>query len=340
MNKTLLIKYISGSSSSLESDKVLAWINESEENERYFIRLMNLWISQNMPDEKASDNEVKDIMRAVRIDKPGDKSNPNPNRRFIVWAAAASVLFILSLGLWFITVKPMNNEEVIAYAPYNYEVSKMAYVDKGVKGRVILPDSSVVWLNSDSRLYYPESFTGNTREVVLSGEGFFEVRHDAERPMIVSTNKDFRLEVLGTTFNLKSYDNDDTAEATLYAGLVNVILNNPNGAPSVKMLQPNQTVVIEKNYIGYAKTPVEQNVQAAWKEGKIIFSNTPMSEVVKILNRWHGVDFVVKDKDILNYKITARFNAESIVQIMDLLRLTSFIDYEIENNKTVHIMKR
>ena len=79
---------------------------------------------------------------------------------------------------------------------------------------ITLPDSSRVWLNSDSRISYPDEFTGNKRVVSLSGEAYFEVTKDSLHPMVVLTNKDFTVEVLGTTFNIRSYENDATAETT------------------------------------------------------------------------------------------------------------------------------
>ena len=197
-----------------------------------------------------------------------------------------------------------------------------------------------MWLNSDSKLFYPETFDGRNRDVALSGEGFFEVRRDSLRPMIVSTTRGFKLEVLGTTFNLKSYDNDDIAEATLYSGNVNLIMMDGNGDVKMRqILSPNQTVTIDRNMNSSLVKHGDQSILSAWKEGRIIFDNTPMSEVVKILNRWHGVEFEIRDPEILDDKMTARFNSESVVQTMDLFKLTSDIDYEIKD-KTVIVKKR
>ena len=341
MDKTLLIKYISGQTSEVESYEVLEWINASKENEKYFVQMMNLWISQNMPNDKASDKEVNEMMGLLKRDKSADNIEKRKKSTLFAWSGwgvAASLLIGVLIGMWLYG----DREQIVEreYAAYDYAISKMMYTTKGVKGRVVLPDSSVVWLNSDSRLFYPESFTEEVRQIVLSGEAFFDITKDTLRPMIVRTSKAFKVEVLGTTFNLKSYENDNRAEVTLYTGAINLILDNPNGGtPEVRSMRPNQTITIGEPLTKSANEPKDPKVYSAWKDGKIIFDDTPMSEVVKVLNRWHGVEFEIKDKEMLEYKITARFNSESITQIMDLLRLTSYIDYDIKD-KTVSIRKR
>lgn len=335
MNKTLLIKYISGQADPHESAAVLAWVGENEENKKYFIRMQNLWISQNMPNEEASDSEVAGMMSMVRSGRRRHVSISKGG----IWAIAACFLVLMVSGVY-LTWSYMKPEPPVAYAPFDYGTHKILYTDKGVKGRVILPDSSVVWLNSDSRLHYPDQFEGKTREVALSGEAYFEVRHQPERPMIVNTNKGFKIEVLGTTFNLKSYDNDDRSEATLYSGSINLIMDGRDGGqPVTRMINPNETVVIDRKLTSSVKNLPDPTVNYAWKEGKIHFDGTPIPEVVKMLERWHGVDFEITDKDILDHKFTGNFESESIVQIMDLMRLTSFIDYEIAG-KTVTLRKR
>ncbi len=333
MNKTIIIKYISGQATPQETEEVLKWVSENKENETFFLKLMNLWIAGNMPEEKADESEVRAMMDLIeRKEKKGVS-------KLVIYSIAASFLLLISVGLWL--MNPSKKSDFgTHYITYDAAISKMMYTDKGVKGCITLPDSSVVWLNSDSKLYYPEEFTGNVRHIFLSGEAFFEVKNIPEMPMIVGTHKGFSIEVLGTTFNLKSYENDDRAEATLYTGNINLILTNPQGKSQiVQSIKPNQTITINNALESTIFRSKEPENYSAWKEGKIIFHDTPMAEVIKILNRWHGVDFIIEDEEILDSKFTARFNTESIVQIMDLLRLTSYVNYRIDG-KTIYISKR
>jgi ferric-dicitrate binding protein FerR (iron transport regulator) len=155
--------------------------------------------------------------------------------------------------------------------------------------------------------------------------------------MLVSTTKGFSVRVTGTEFNIKAYQSDNSAQTTLYSGEIYLLRKNDNQFISTKV-EPNQTVIINTAGSRINLTAVMKQSpldDAAWKEGKMIFESTPMSEVITTLERWHGVDFVIKNKEVLNYRITATFNSESIVQIMDLICMTTPIRFEITNRKVV-----
>ena len=340
MNKNLLIKYIRGYCSAEETGQVLEWIGQGEENAKYFSRLMNLWVSQNMPQEEASGEELAEIRSVIgkRYSVPAKKKGLYIPRT-AAWIGAACLLLVAGLGVWAI-LREAPEETIADFSPEKYEAFRMFYTDKGVKGSIVLPDSSVVWLNSGSRLWYPDSFGAGRREVALSGEGYFEVKHDPERPMTVTTPKNFRVEVLGTTFNLKSYEDDDASVATLYSGSVNIIMDGAGkDGVQVRHLQPNEAITIYGNNSTSLAGIDTPGKNSGWKDGRINFEATPVREAVKILERWHGVEFNADNSEVLDYRITADFESESIVQIMDLIRMTSFIDYRIEGKK-VFLKKR
>ncbi len=205
------------------------------------------------------------------------------------------------------------------------------YTEKGVKGYIVLPDGSEVWLNSDTRLSFPTKFIGNTREVNLEGEGYFKVQKDSLKPMIVNTHKGLSVKVLGTEFNIKAYDNDEMAEATLFSGKISLVYTSSKTEKVVKEIRPNTKALFSAEKLTVV-SPQTIEDEVAWTKGKLIFNATKMNEVIKMLERWHGVEFVVKEPKILDYPITATFNNESIVQIMDMIKYCSLIDYKIVNN--------
>lgn len=350
MRKSILIKYVSGELSRQEEQEVLAWAARDEANGIYLAGLKDIWISQHMPQDEASAAEVEKIMHIIR--KPGLQNaglhagGGYRIKKWLFWSVAAAVILLFGAGIWLMDFRGerlrgdiLANIPVLSYK--NFETSKVLYTPKGVKARLVLPDSSVVWLNSDSRIEYPDTFDSLVRTVSLSGEAYFSVVKNPHRPMIVHTSKGFSLQVLGTEFNVKAYDNDDKALATLYSGEVNLLRELGNKIVTTKVA-PFQTVVIntsapDRNVAKVMKESPQDD--AAWKDGIMIFDSTPVSEVVKILERWHGVRFVIRDKEILNYKITATFHSESIVQIMDLIQLTSLVNYKIDN-RTVTLLKK
>lgn len=204
------------------------------------------------------------------------------------------------------------------------------YTEKGVKSVVELPDGSTVQLNSDTKITYPDTFIGDTREVLLSGEAYFRVKGDSSRPMIVNTVKGFQIKVLGTEFNVKSYENDDFSSTTLYNGSIHLI----TPTSETKIVPHEQVMINKKNQITRLKPVILEDTRA-WTQGRLVFDETPISEVVKMLERWHGVTVQVKDPVILNYKITAEFKSESIYQIMYIIKSCSLIDYTISENTVV-----
>jgi len=342
MKKSLLLKYIRRETTSPEEDDVLKWINKSPDNERYFIGLNNLWISQNISQDKASKEEVDEI-KALTTNK---KTSRFKYKKVTYYVAAAIIL--ISAGLNFFLIKENSllqhkiNEPIqLAELPsaYKHEL----YTEKGVKAKIILPDSSYVWLNSGSKIIFPDRFERNIREIEFSGEAFFDVHKDSLRPLVIKTNKNFKVEVRGTKFNLKTYDNDKEARTTLYSGSLNVISEvkgkNIHSKEVITQLKPLETCIIR----GYEKPvllrPNNVNDHQAWKNGEIVFDSTPMEEVVKILERWHGINFEVKDKYVYNYNITAKFKSESIVQIMEMIKYCAPLDYSIDSTN-VFLFKR
>lgn len=337
MEEELILKYLSGRCSEKEEEALFEWIGRDEANVKIFTDIKNLYVSQTLPDDKASDSEYDDFLRKARrsAGSPRRDGGGRGGRHFgwIGYSAAAVILVLLALNLTFmLTRKPAIPEMPVATLASD-KVNTL-YVPKGVKGKVVLPDSSEVWLNSDSRISYPARFSGATREVEFSGEGYFKVRKDSLVPMFVRCSRGFRVEVLGTEFNIKSYDNDDYAEATLYSGLIRLV-ENIDGKDVVINIRPNESYVLADRRMPVAKREDNVRLASAWKEGKMIFEGTPFTEVVKVLERWHGVDIDVENHEMDGKLITARFGNESLTQIMDLLKFSTGISYEIGDSLVV-----
>ena len=339
MTKELLLKYIKGDAAKQEEIEILEWIGKDPQNERYFVMLNNLWISQNISQDKANEREIEEIRELTT------KRNDSRKRlrRYISYAAAAVIILSVGLNLLFVnkTISDKNKKEEplrMAYLPteYKHEV----YTEKGVKARITLPDGSKVWLNSDSKITFPDKFESDIREIAFSGEAYFDVTRDSLRPMIITTNKNFKIEVLGTKFNIRSYDNDSEAQMTLYSGSINVVSasgkrGTTNSGEVITKLKPLETCIIRERQTPVHLKPVNAEKQVAWKNGKIIFESTPMSEVLKILERWHGTQFIVKDQSVYKFDITAKFRSESIVQIMEMIKYCSLVDYTVDSNKVI-----
>lgn len=351
MDKRLLLKYVAGEATPDEVNRVLDWAEQNEANKQYLISLKFTHVASYQPESKASAQEME-RMRATILKGAGREETASvrpqtaklPEHNFRLFtilstavAAVAIVAFILKPSIPKGEQLNALKTELIASLKQErlrIELKEMpqerlhtVYTEKGVKSRVELPDGSTVQLNSDTKITFPDTFAGDTREVELSGEAYFQVKGDSAKPMIVSTAKGFQIKVLGTEFNVKSYENDELSSTTLYKGSIHLI----TAASETKVLPNEQVTINSRNQITHLKPTILDDTKA-WTQGRLLFDETPVSEVVKMLERWHGVKIEVKDPVILKYKITAEFKSESIYQIMYVIKNCSLIDYTINEN--------
>lgn len=204
------------------------------------------------------------------------------------------------------------------------------FVPAGKREQIILPDSSRVWLNSGSVLIYPSTFIGQTRDVYLSGEGYFEVEKNTEQPFIVKA-RTLNVEVLGTRFNILAYPEVKQIATTLEEGSVRVCLQDND--KKVYHLVPDEQLVYN---IDSGIADIKQVVSADysdWREGGLLFDNYSFSDIIRILQRTYGVNVHLQTSVYNNNKITVHFNKnESLENIFMLLKeLIPGLEYRIEN---------
>ncbi len=348
MKEEELIAYFNGTCSKEQAEEVELWALENEANKDNFIKLKNLYISSTMPIERASDNEylafkqmaLNRYSQEVRdeVIKKDKKPKKKPHNYFIYSAAACvAVLLVLNLYYNWLAVEP--KEPRVLISSLDSTSINTLYAAKGTRGEVILPDGSKVWLNSDSRIKYPANFSGASREVEFSGEGYFDVVKDSTCPMIIRCSKGFRVEVYGTSFNIKSYDNDEIAQTTLYSGSIKLVRKNGLKESATQIL-PNETYYVKEGTKPQDLEPVElepvvlKNI-SAWKDGVLVFDSKPLKEVAKILDRRHGYTINIENKSLENLPITAKFKSESLVQILELLRFSTGLEYSINENQVL-----
>jgi ferric-dicitrate binding protein FerR (iron transport regulator) len=204
---------------------------------------------------------------------------------------------------------------------------------RGGQYKIILPDNSVVWLNAASSLRFPVAFTGDTRLVELSGEGYFEVAHNKQKPFIVASNNQQTV-VKGTKFNMTAYPEDLKITTTLLEGSV-LIKNMEPGYTEEMLLKPNEQSVLRHNAI--VKTNVAAADIVAWKDGKFVFNNTPLHTIMQQLARWYDVDV---DYRTSVEGITFTGSVSRFDDIQDVLRKISLTESVKFERKERRIMVR
>jgi ferric-dicitrate binding protein FerR (iron transport regulator) len=200
----------------------------------------------------------------------------------------------------------------------------------GGLSKLLLADGTKVWLNSGSVFTYPANFDVNKREVQLLGEGFFEVS-SSDKPFIVKSNK-CEVLVMGTIFNVKDYDHEPQTVVSLLEGSVKVRFDKAE--KSDILLKPLKQVVFDGETI--QEKSIENQDAFLWRDGYLVFDNTPFSEVMDATEKYFDVDIDVQNKTALSYHCTGKFlKSDGIDHLLKVLQKGADFNYKKKNNKII-----
>lgn len=335
MNDDILLKYHNGELDEKARAEVLSWL---ESDPAHLVHFASLHLSDTIKGmNQAAISEKEAVDRLSASGWPEDRKKRFTFTRWMTVAARVAAVLLIPLAILSLLVIARKNAEISRLtaeakaeriAPVQQDASWLYTVNPGVKGDVLLPDGSRVRLNSASSLRCPDRFAAESRVVELSGEGFFEVVSDPDWPLYVKTPKGVTVKVTGTKFNVCAYEDDEALKLTLVEGNVTLIHDTSDRHFDVR---PNEEMVF---YSGRKVQPLKKSVDVqpaiVWKDGILLFENARMDGVVKKLERWYGVSITVLDPAILSMQFTASFESESLSQVLQLLKITSKIDYRIK----------
>lgn len=228
----------------------------------------------------------------------------------------AAILFVplLAVSFWLYQKQPQPAMNL------NFAMQEITS-PPGVRSQIVLPDGSNVWLNAESTIRFKVPFDPESRDIAMTGEAYFEVKKDTQRPFQVESGK-VKVKVLGTHFNCKAYKEDMALEVVLVEG--KVTLNTSDSSVGEELvLKPGERAVIDKITNSTSITTENPEKYIAWHKGKLVFDETAMPDVALQLERWFGVDVEIHDPKILSYRITTTFENEPLHQVLELLALSS-----------------
>jgi transmembrane sensor len=341
MNKEQLKKYCSNSCTREELNSVLEWFEKSAMTPEGKSLLLNLW--DELPEEDSNidinfDSLLYKIHHEVNLTQSkkllqiSDQNIVKYKRRErfrinLMKAAAILLLPVLGFGLFYsLKYQSIKHIQTSVNQVCNEVFSSVDAITK-----VVLPDGSSVWLNHSSSLKYPAMFQGESRNVELSGEGYFEVAHNSKIPFIVKAG-DVQIKATGTTFNVMAYPDEERIETSLINGKVELQRIDSDGKviPMIKM-KPKEIAFFQKNNNEVSTLAIDDDRYFSWKSGKLVFNKEPMGDVVKKLGRWFNVDIKVQDPRLLELTYTATFENETLPQVMELIAMVSPVTYSISN---------
>jgi ferric-dicitrate binding protein FerR (iron transport regulator) len=211
-------------------------------------------------------------------------------------------------------------------AIYNEIIS----AENQVLTQYVLPDGSVVALNSNSQLQFPKKFKGDVREVTIVGEAFFDVKPNPEKPFIIHAGN-AQVKVLGTSFNVCAYPDTNTIEVIVESGKVQVINNNHDLALQEVYLTPG-----EKGIVYVDENTIEKLVNTdpnfiSWKTHDLVFNKVPLHEVVRCLEKTYHIDIEITEPELNNLLYEGHFNKKPLDFVLDVIRLTFNLELTVEN---------
>ncbi len=205
------------------------------------------------------------------------------------------------------------------------------YVPRGGEYKLLLSDGTQVYLNSDSELTFPCSFVGGKREVKLVGEAYFDVKKDS-KPFIVNTNE-LSIEVLGTSFNVNSYNSNSSVHTTLVNGSIKVHLHGKNDKI---ILEPDNNLTLDKISSEFVVKQVNTAIYTSWVKGEFIFRNQLLKDIFSQLARWYDFSIKYEDPTIENMRFTGSVEkAKPLTYLLDQIKAVTDIQYKSEGDKIV-----
>ncbi|HEX9826080.1 MAG TPA: FecR family protein [Flavobacteriaceae bacterium] len=248
---------------------------------------------------------------------------------------------VLEKGNAYQTQNATSNGEEIIYNTINSTSHELVYnyltIPRGGQFQMTLSDGTKVWLNSETQLKYPVSFTdGESRRVELVyGEAYFEVSPSTEHKgsgfKVFHNHQE--VQVLGTKFNIKAYKDETNIYTTLVEGKVAV-----NYAGKNQILAPNQQSNLDLKNNKISITTVDASVESSWKEGKFNFKKLPLKDIMKVLSRWYDMDVIFENKELEEERFIGIIKKnESIEEILSSIKSTNSINNYKINNKTIII---
>jgi len=320
----IIEKYLNGRGSTEERGLIIDWFKSIQAEKELRDKSYHYW--KKIPEDVDAINYNESmvlgkIYRKIKIEETKNKPSPSiPLRTIHYLTKIAAVLFVPLLLLYCLNGGFQSSGSKDTFAEI--------YSPPGARTMFYLPDGSIGWLNSASSIIFPERFDGKERKVTLKGEVYFNVNTNPNKPFIVSTNN-LNIVATGTSFNINSWEDNPYTKVVLEDGKLEIFKNNINNSQSLAAtLDPSQLFHYSKINSECSVKNVDVEKYISWKDGKLIFRDDPLSEVVERLNRWYNVNIVILDDILKSYRYVATFEDETLDEILNMLMISAPIEYK------------
>lgn len=321
----LVTREISGEITPEEKAELEALLKVSPElQERYKI-LDKFWRQEVYSDQSTdTDEALIKVMARINGTQPLTFTRKPSLAVFARIAVAAMVILAVGIGVFVYQSQP--------------KPVQIAMVEKhngtGMRSMITLPDGTRIWLNAESTISYPEVFEENKREVHLTGEAFFNVASNAEKPFYIHLNQ-AAIRVIGTSFNVKAYANEENIQTSVVSGKV-AFVSKRDAKPSDSVFLVKNNKVTYSLATGDMRTETTNTLEdREWINGKLIYKSETLESITRQLERQFGKKVIFKDPKAAQYRFTGTFEESSLEEIMHYLAMTRSFKYTITEETLV-----
>lgn len=312
-------RYLQGKANATEQNQLKQWREAQAEHETQFKAQEKLWKLTEYTLTDEVDAERAWNLTRLKIEATVQDDGSTRKIFYSSLKIAASIAIVFSI-IWLFK----------SYLPGD----EMVLVKSGNKMiKIVLPDSSHVWLNKESQLTYKKDFSEAERKVNLEGEGFFEVKRNPKRPFIITTGIS-QTEVLGTSFNLRNYPADTNISLTVATGRV---LFKAEGGLNEAVITPEHGATISKSNNTLSEYSISDKNAWAWKSGKLKFENKPLQEVLLDLERFYQIKFRLQNNSLGKCRFSGNFENATLEEVLQVLEITMNLNYKRAASHTILI---
>ncbi len=352
--KHIIVSYLTDVITEEERERLDQWLKQESDNLEFFNEMVTSWRLSGTVD-KGSEHDLDEYWDRLEagINTGQSFTDSKRDRRILVYrilGVAASVAIVFLLGGY--AGYLLTDSDKTVTSSHMCEVT----TPNGTRSELLLPDGSRVWLNAGSTLVYPGEFKGDTREVELVGEAFFQVKTNKEKPFVVKSSG-LQIKALGTTFNVKAYPGDKELAATLVEGRIviegkskekgrfeytlaprqSMVFVTDTGTgisealareePIVTGLTHNETFKPEINSVKLAEN-VNTELYTSWKDKRWVIEQESLTDLLVQLERRYNVEIICKPEELSGYSFSGTIENETFEQVMHILQLSAPLKYE------------
>jgi transmembrane sensor len=351
----LIVGYLKGELDADQTNELVTWLGKGTSNKRYFDAYSEIWVTSKASQPNSKYNYQKGFSNFTKRINEEKQITIRRLPDYVKAFGRAAAVFMIAFSLGGILFYTIGKKNGVPLKQSSYEM----IVPKGAKAQFVLADGTLVTLNAGSKLRYNSNYGVTDRIVQLEGEGYFNVAKDKKRPFIVNTSH-LNIRAVGTAFDVKAYPEEGTITTTLVEGIVKIEGTDKALKKIDVSLKPKQKLTYTKNSFsltvntpGNIKTEnthtssgitdtkesspvmvdndIKTDLYTSWKDDSWVIEREELGKLMVMLERRFNVSFIYKSEAIKKYKVSGTIRKETLEQVLDLLKLTTPLKYEIKD---------